>query len=102
MRRAVWCLAILAFGCGLSPAFAQDGRLQRVREEVRGDDKPDDPEKPGKTENCGEGSWLDCLFCDDDGNSLLGTLFWAGLASPFTLPAALLGDEYDRYGYFLP
>jgi len=80
---AVLVLLLFAFPC----LHAQEGRLQRVREEVnRPDDKPSDT---GKKE--------DCSSEDEDGSGeLLGWLFLA----PFLLPHAALHDDFDQVRLF--
>jgi hypothetical protein len=98
MRRAVCCLAVLCCWCAAPPLGGQEGRLQRVREEVRGDG--DKREEPGKREDSG-GS-RDCASPDaEETESFFGELALYGLLAPFILPAALLGDDYGPRGYFL-
>jgi hypothetical protein len=89
--------------CSLPALQAQEGRLQKVREEVHGDDDQDAPRTRDKQKksNSGRGDSGD----DDCEGSLLDQLFggaaMVALAAPFVLPPALLGDDYEHRGYFL-
>jgi hypothetical protein len=90
----LWALGIACLWWQTPALSAQEGRLQQVREEVRGDDEHADKKekKEKKTRERDSDADDDCLF---------GELFWRGLILPFVLPPALLGDDYHHDGYFL-
>jgi hypothetical protein len=96
MSRRAPLLALLALLISVPATYAQDGLLQRVREQVRA---PDDA--PARPDSSGSGS------CDDDFLSpILGALFeplcWEMLGAPFVLPARLLGDDWGHHFLFAP
>jgi hypothetical protein len=94
MSRIFPPLLILAVFCDLPAAHAQQGRLQQVREEVRGEEESGDSScKKGRT-----ASDPDCA-CDED--CFPGEIVLHALIAPFWAPAALLGDDYQRPGSFL-
>src|SRR5262249_18708110 len=72
---------------------AQEGKLQKVREEA----SRESPSSGGGDESKG------CSCESDDG---LGELFFYAaaycVAAPYVLTAKLLGDDYNVHGYFLP
>lgn len=90
-----WCV-LLVLSVGTSTALAQDGRLERVREETaaRGEGSHGSEKKSG---------------CDPDEDGalaeLVGPIVLYSLAGPFVLPHAALGDDFDveaalpRYPY---
>jgi hypothetical protein len=100
VRPLFFSLVLVFLWCQTPALWAQEGRLQQVREEVRGDDEH--AGKKEKTEKAQRG-------CDNDDDSVgnwlfgeaFGWLFFKACGAPFVLPPALLGDDYRHDGYFL-
>lgn len=95
IRSLGWSLLLL---CCSSVLYAQEGRLDRVREEVS---RPNDsPSKRDQDDN----------DCDEDNEwgeflgELLGPCIFYGfayaVASPFAIPYILLEDDWNTSGYF--
>jgi hypothetical protein len=97
MCRAI-CLAVAyCLVCAASPTTGQEGRLQKVRDNIHAREDPSSPKKDDK-DNTREG--------DEDNflGDLFGELFGGGIlivaGSPFTVPCLALGDDYRRQLYF--
>jgi hypothetical protein len=69
---------------------AQDGALQKIRNEVKSG-TADSPSSDGK-KSSGDG--------DSDSCNCLGDLLGLALLAPFYVPHCLLEDEFDHDGYF--
>ncbi len=81
-----------------------DESLDTLRTDVR-EARPDPPDAPDpsprRDDDCDDDPWDD--DCDDyDATDVLGigALIGIGLTSPFWGPPIVLGDTYDRSGYF--
>jgi hypothetical protein len=94
---ARWFILSLLGCLVLAPSlFAQEGRLQQVRDETSRPATSDGDSGPKKS----EGS----RHCDDDPvcpefNELIGGICLGVALLPFAVPAAILHDRYD-FGYF--
>jgi hypothetical protein len=112
MARRFACLPLLAVLCAL-PTRADDGLLQKVRDEVKKPEKP--ATTPPRAKHKDDASHQDDASDDDSDDDLKGALgelgLWA-LAAPFLLPPLALEDDYrsrclfprypyayGRYGY---
>jgi hypothetical protein len=80
-----WCV-LLALLVAATPAAAQEGRLERVREETGG--HSDSSHGSGGGSGCDPG-------LDDALAGLIGPVFLYALAGPFVVPHAALGDNFD-------
>lgn len=92
MSRRTWFLAALCL-LGAAPLLhAQGGKLQQLRDEVR-DPSPGDSSAgcPGDDDTEGWGDLFGEVF---------GPFILFGLTGPFTLPHAILGDDFDFVGSF--
>ena len=88
---------------------AQEGRLEQVREEVRGDNERADKEEKPERSRRGNGNkaqdyddvWGYGNGCSSDNSDSGFGLAGLALLAPFLGPACLLGDDYTHTGYFL-
>lgn len=95
----------LALALALVVSSARAGEsLDTLRTDVRvaRPDPPDshDPSPAKSSASCDDDPWDD--HCDDDDGSVWGTLALIGIGatSPFWGPPMLIGDTFDRSGYF--
>jgi hypothetical protein len=102
VRRLLPILPVLLVFAVPAPLPAQDaGRLQTVREEVRGDNNPAKPAAgSGKDKSKDRSGGQDDAEDDDDGN--FGELFWAAAVAPWAAPHILLRDSFDNDSFFRP
>src|SRR5262249_32691099 len=87
MPRRFACLPLLAVLC-VAPARADDGLLQKVRDEVR---RPSDPEDAGKKDK--DDGW-------DPDEEPWGDIMKALVLAPSLVPPAALHDDYEVSGLF--
>jgi hypothetical protein len=123
--RFAWSLSvasIFVLSCIVgTAAFAQQGMLQTIREDVRGENapsssSPSDDTSDNNSEECYEpNGWIDeenassCadhqdgIYADSDSGSALDIfpVMGAAIVSPFWAPHAVLGDNFHDQGYFL-
>src|SRR5262249_8581012 len=84
---------ICSLSCLPFPASAQEGRLQRIRDQVHA---PEDSDaRKGQEPDSGFDDFLSEIFTDEFGTTLLATI-----AAPFTLPRTWLDDHSSRELYF--
>jgi len=91
-------VVVMAAAC---PAIAQPGSLGALRETVRTEPGPsssNNDETCDSSARRGSGS-SDCCD-DDDDDSLWGTFWFHVFTSPWGLPHALAGDDFDRMAFF--
>ena len=88
MRRFV--VGLLALLCTL-PASAQDGRIERIRDNLNrpSDDKPAKKDSDRQSEDH-----------DSDEDSLFGDAAFLALLAPFAIPHAAVHDDFQRAAYF--
>ena len=104
-RRCSFYCTIFTFvfvGIGIAPRYlSAQGRLQKMREEVRTAPPEDSEEEKHRPHNYQEHFHFDGHDDEDHSFSefLSHTLFY-GLISPFWGPPALVGDNYDRSASF--
>jgi hypothetical protein len=102
-----WLSSLLILLYCLQPAwlYAQDGKLQKVRDEVR---KPDPPDTKGdnQKDSTSKDSSNNDSSTDDDGATLeaiggavLGVC-WLTYEALYGLPAQWIGDDHDKNAYF--
>jgi len=94
--RALGGLLALLLLCEPPCLSAQEGKLQKVREEASRESPPSESSgesKPGKEYSCDS---------DDPIGQLCGMAVVCVVAAPYVIPAKLLGDDYSEQGYFLP
>src|SRR5687767_2384242 len=97
MRSSLYAITVLVLAA--SPLFAQ-GRLQRVRDEVRPPEElPKEEAAPEDKDEDDDWGFLSGLLSDEDGGALYG-LLWTGLTAPFWLPQHAIGDSLNHDGYF--
>ncbi|MCA9176502.1 MAG: hypothetical protein KDB14_18570 [Planctomycetales bacterium] len=103
LRVIGFALAIMQIAFTGSISIAQEGWLQQLRGEV--DEPPTDPNAstttsapPAKSKRRHHHDDCD----DDDDDSFFGTMIGYGLTSPFWLPPAMIGDDYQQAMYFSP
>ena len=95
---ALAAMALLPFSAALGE-YEFDTLRSDVRTE-RADPVEDSPPRRDEHDDCDDDPWDgdDC----DDAEDVVGT--WAlvgiGITSPFWVPPAIIGDTYDRAGYF--
>jgi hypothetical protein len=94
-------VVLLPFAVTLTPlARAQEGRLQEMRDDADG------KKHDSRPSNSGKGSDSKNKDSDDDGDSVLGSVFGPMIGfvviSPFVLPVKVLEDDYERSAYFRP
>lgn len=100
MIRAAWAISIACLLAGTASSSAQEGRLQRVRDDVNA---PSTSSSEGKEK--GRSSSSSSSSSDEDGDNLGGAMFKLAVLAPFYVPMAILGDEYEyrlvftRYPY---
>ncbi len=91
---------IVVLFCFVSSSFAQEGRLESVRSEVRSP-KLDSPSPPpsssGSNPSDHSASFLEE---SDDLNTLGAYAAFYIVTSPFTIPVALVGDDYRSNAVF--
>jgi len=117
---SLFVASILAASCVVgSAAFAEQGMLQTIREDVRGNapssSSPSDNAPDDTSEECYEpGAWLNdqnASGCDNHqtgtnaGSDTPSVLFvfpavGAVILSPLWVPHAILGDDFNDSGYF--
>lgn len=108
-RFALVIAMISSIGCVSSrPLFVASNKSVTIRAESdelsdlkkAAHDRSEAPSAPKHRESKKEKK-DDCSSTDSSpGNELLGWIFFQALASPFTLPAAVLGDGYDHVTEF--
>jgi hypothetical protein len=94
VSRAIGCLLILLCLCEPTLLHAQEGKLQRVREDASRESTPSTSNSGGSDRGS---SW-------DSSDDASGELFFYAaaccVAAPYVLPAMLVGDDYSERGYF--
>jgi hypothetical protein len=103
MRTGWICSAALMVGLTPITSLAQS-EFDALRTDVRTElpDPPDSPSDTAKRDDCDDDPWDDDddSCDDDDGDSaVLGGLLFA-ISSPFWAPPMIIGDTFDRSGYF--
>ncbi len=93
MRRSAASLFFLLALSSFSNLPAQEGRLAKVREEVR-----DGPDEPAAKEKVSNSCWSG--YDNDDCESCLGSLMFLGLLAPFSVPHQVLDDDFANPLYF--
>jgi hypothetical protein len=89
MARFLGGLLILCIFCQPAMLAAQDGSLQKIREDVKGDNQPGDPDNRSRSGSGG-----------DDKDNIASQLAWVVLAAPFLVPYHLLDDNLNLDGRF--
>jgi hypothetical protein len=99
MIRAAWVISIALVLTVPACTHAQDGRLQRIRDDVRSNSSDSSSSAGGDSVF---GNILGSLFSttDSDGNSLGGSLVVITALAPFYVPMGILNDRYEfRLGF---
>ncbi len=109
MARTIWVISVGLVLLFAVEADGQDGRLQRVRDNV-GAATPGEPNAKGASSASNDdaesllGAFLGALLTaeDDDGRSVGGMMLAYSFFAPFYLPAVALGDSYKERLLFAP
>lgn len=94
-------LSILMLLCFAGSVLAQDGRLESVRSEVR-TPKLEAPSSPSSSSGSNPSDHSSsCIEGDEDLNKLGAYAIFYVVTSPFTIPVALVGDDYRLNAVFI-
>jgi hypothetical protein len=83
-----WCALLLIAPCLVGQGLAQEGRLDKVREEVN---RPSEDSPPSKDKSRSD---------TEEDDSAEGDLVGLAVLAPFALPHLALNDDFSRDSYF--
>ncbi len=100
MNRMLAALLIVSGLVSCPRLPAQDGRLEKLRKDVRGDETAQESDAPKKAADSHDSSDPECDFWAQLCAEALARPLFAIGAAPFWLPHAALGDDLCTYRYF--